>query len=621
MTGPSDSQPGGPPPPATAPRAGVSAWRRLDPRRSLAAAIGWMVLVVCAGAGLVAGELAARMAERQVRQDGERLLAQLAQQTRQTLDGNLTNRLALVQAAAAQFEARQELAGPGLRRQLEALQASFPEFAWLGLTDEGGTVRIATGGLLEGQSVRARPWFQAGLRGPWLGDVHEAVMLDRFLRTDATQPALRFVDAVVPLRDGQDQRMVLGAHLSWRWIEELQRETLRVLGPHPSIEVLLVSADRTVLAGPAPWTGRSVPTTDLSEGGEYLFQAVGGEGPNGRPRLDWTVVVRQPKALALDAAGEVRRRVFGTVLLAACLAAALAIALALALTRQLRRLARDAQDVAAGRRHELPRPAGVDEIAHIGGALAGAVGQLQREKDALAALNSQLDAKVAERTRELTELVQENQRLGAARERLRLARDVHDSLANTLVGLLNELRLLRRLRELGRWEEFEQRLDGAEAIVAQGLAEARASITQMRHNNVAEQGLGSALADLLERFSARTGVAHRLAAPPGDLGIPAEQAEAGFRIAEEALRNVERHAAANVVKLTLQKVGSGGWRLSVEDDGRGFDPNLPTPGHYGLRGLREQAASLGALLAIDSEPGRGTRVALQVPPVRVGGGW
>ena len=93
-----------------------------------------------------------------------------------------------------------------------------------------------------------------------------------------------------------------------------------------------------------------------------------------------------------------------------------------------------------------------------------------------------------------------------------------------------------------------------------------------------------------------------------------ERAETVFRIIEEALRNVERHAGAQTVRVGLRSTPDAADRtqvnIQVADDGVGFDTALPRPGHYGLRGIQEQAALIGARLGVFSEPGKGTQVVL-----------
>ena len=131
----------------------------------------------------------------------------------------------------------------------------------------------------------------------------------------------------------------------------------------------------------------------------------------------------------------------------------------------------------------------------------------------------------------------------------------------------------------------------------------------MRVNAVRDTGLGPALNSAFSRFLDRTGLQGEFSADAHVESFGDERAETLFRIAEEALRNVERHAGAERVKLRLASLDESTLMLSVEDDGVGFDPQLARPGHFGLVGLQEQAQLIGAELVIDSGTG-GTRVAV-----------
>jgi signal transduction histidine kinase len=130
----------------------------------------------------------------------------------------------------------------------------------------------------------------------------------------------------------------------------------------------------------------------------------------------------------------------------------------------------------------------------------------------------------------------------------------------------------------------------------------------MRVNAVRDTGLGAALAIACERFGDRTGLAVEFSSDPEAASFGDERAETLFRMAEEALRNIERHAMASRVAVALQTVDGSHVRLRIADDGIGFDTELPRSGHYGIVGLREQAQLIGAELAIVSTPERGTTV-------------
>lgn len=602
---------------------GMSTLRRLDPRLHLAAAIGWAVFTVVTLAALAAASLAAGEAESRVRADSERLLTQFATQVRVALAMNLETRRSIVQATAAQILASSDRGNEALRRHLDAVQAQFPEFVWSGVADEQGRVTAATGGLLEGEDVSALAWFASGRTRPYLGGVHGLGMLDRLLPRAADGQPRRAIDLAVPLTHAAGRNIgVLGAQLSWAWVERLQAELLRSLDGSRRLNLLLAADDGTVLIGPAEWLGRTLPASaDLSQGGAYLVgdkvehtQQSGGPG--------WSIVIRQDARSALAPARSTRHVVFLSVLLAGLAAAALSVWATRVLTRRLSVLAAQALDVRSGKLQALAVPAGKDEVSRIGTTLAELVGHLQREKQALQTLNAELDARVVERTARIERLADDARHAAVTRERLRLARDLHDTLAHSLMALLTQIRLVRKLR--ARWSdaELEDELASVEAVAASGLTEARAAITQMRHNGVREAGLGPALQELLGRFGERSGVVAKLNAEPAAAGLASERAETVFRIAEEALHNVERHAQARSVDLRLVIVSEPDgalpdagaaqrFRLEIRDDGVGFDPSVPRQGHYGLRGIEEQAALIGARLELISRPGRGTRIVVE----------
>ncbi len=598
-------------------------WQRLDPRLHLASAVGWSVFALVMLAALAAAKLAAGEAELRARLDAEQLLGQFAIQIRHALTLNLATRQSIMLATAAQIVASNDRGDDALRRHLEAVQVQFPEFAWLGVVDDSGHITAATGGLLEKQVVIALRWFQQGRERLLVGEVHTIQSLQDLLPPAVDGKPMRFIDIAVPLAHGGESKVgVLGAELSWDWIERLQAELLRGLDTRRKLDLILAAGDGTVLVGPPDWLGRPLPdATALAASGRFLVGRDSGDGRevNGQA---WTVIVRQDAASALAPAQSTRQTVFVTVLLAGLVSAVLAVAITRWLLRRLGRLAEQAQAVRRGERSALTLPAGHDEVSRIGATLAEVVDHLQHEKQALQTLNVELDARVVERTARIERLAEDARHAAVTRERLRLARDLHDTLAHSLMALLTQIRLVRKLRGRMPEPELESELARAEDVAATGLAEARAAITQMRQSGVRDTGLGPALQEALARFQERSGVAATLQADPRCAGLADERAETVFRIVEEALRNIERHARAKRVQLQLDWVVSteadasvGGQpervRLVITDDGVGFDATAPNPGHYGLAGIREQAALLDAQLDLSSRPGEGTRMVLE----------
>jgi signal transduction histidine kinase len=490
------------------------------------------------------------------------------------------------------------------------------------VTDPQGHLVATAGRAPESADGAARGWLASVQHGPWLGDEQAARGLKQAAARAGDAGAARVIDAAAPMLTADGARLgVVGAHLAWDWIERLQAQLAQSFTKHRPVELLLASRDGMVLSGPPAWRGRSLQApggaADPTEAGAYLVQRAALDDPPQAAALHWTVLVRQRTDIALAEARAVQHTVFGVVLLAGLLAAAAAIVVTRRVLARLVRLADDARAVQRGERAELARPPGRDEIAGIGAILADAVAQLQAEKQALQALNAELDARVAERTARIERLADEQKHAAVVRERLRLARELHDTLAHSLMALLTQIRLARKLRARLTEADLDAELARAEEVAATGLGEARAAIAQMRHNAVRDSGLGEALRELLERFSQRSGIEHELRVRGAAGALAGERAETAFRIVEQALNNTERHAQAQHVRVTLtggdMTVSGAGprVRLEVADDGIGFDPAQERPGHYGLRGMREQAALIEARLQIESAPGTGTRVTLE----------
>jgi signal transduction histidine kinase len=198
------------------------------------------------------------------------------------------------------------------------------------------------------------------------------------------------------------------------------------------------------------------------------------------------------------------------------------------------------------------------------------------------------------------------EQLAVSRERNRLARDLHDTLAHSLSALTVQLEALRMLLA-NEPETAQAAVDEISDLARHGLEESRRAIQSLRTGPVEALGLSGALRDRLTTLQARTGVQvdFRRAGQARDL--TAEEADALFRIAVEALANVERHATAQHVTVRLEYAADQ-TVLAIQDDGRGFDPVAVEPDHYGLTGMQERAAMIGATLEVSSRPGGGTEV-------------
>ncbi|MEY8876475.1 MAG: histidine kinase [Leptothrix sp. (in: b-proteobacteria)] len=612
--------------------------RSLNPRRHLSAAIGWAVFLVVSLAALVTANLAAGEAEARARADTEGLLSEFATQTRDALSLQLEARRALLKGLAAQLPGGHD---PDLRAAhgaLNATRAQFPEFRALGWLDARGQTRLAVGegaALVPEADVATRPKASDTSDTSGTSDASDASETAAAMREGRTRirfgvgprntgrDAVRLpqrIDMVVPLPDDPPGRGgAVVASLDWSWVEHLLRSMQSVLSQHRDIDLMLIDRDGRLLfaSRDAPAPG-AMPPGDLTEGGRFVVGQRGQLRLAGGLGLGWTTVVRQPACEAMEAVRQMRQTVFLVVFLAGLLSATAAAGVAHLLTRRLTRLAADADAIRRGERRSFATPLGQDEVAQIGVTLAQVVDHVQEEKQALQRLNVELDQRVAERTRRIEHMAVEARQAAVTRERLRIARDLHDTLAHSLMALLTQVRLVRKLRSRFDPVELDQELGRAEDVAATGLAEARAAITQIRGHGVRDTGLGQALHDLARRFAEKTGLTLTLAVDPAADSWIDERAETVFRIAEEALRNVQHHAGPCQVRVALVWCGAAvpatearaRFEVEVSDDGAGFDPDQPHTGHHGLRGMREQAALIDARLVIDSQPGAGTRVRL-----------
>ncbi|EFH11031.1 PDC sensor domain-containing protein, partial [Teichococcus cervicalis] len=204
---------------------------------------GVMVGAICLAAGALASLLVQQDARRAVTAEhGTRLAAQASDMARR-LDGELAAWAAQVERLARFHVFRQQPPDPALARELlEDLRMAAPTFSWIGFAGADGRIIAATGRLLEGVDVAARPWFGPGLRGPHLGDVHPAVLLARLLpEAQGGGEGASFVDAAAPVlaEDGRVLGVVAG-HLTWRWAEAVRQQALRQAAWRPAPEILVL---------------------------------------------------------------------------------------------------------------------------------------------------------------------------------------------------------------------------------------------------------------------------------------------------------------------------------------------------------------------------------------------
>jgi signal transduction histidine kinase len=221
---------------------------------------------------------------------------------------------------------------------------------------------------------------------------------------------------------------------------------------------------------------------------------------------------------------------------------------------------------------------------------------------------------LALRTAQLSE---EGRALAVLEERTRLAREIHDTLAQQLTGIVLQLEAAATLHRRNHDERAHDLVAAARDQARLALQEARRSVWNLRPVPLESVGLGGAVALEAERLTARSGVevTVRNRRLPVDLALPPQSEVAVFRILQEALANAARHSRADHVEVEMQAVGDE-LRLTIRDNGVGFDVDRVVPGDspsFGLVGMRERAALIGACFDITSDPEAGTVVSLRVP--------
>ncbi|WP_430784000.1 sensor histidine kinase [Actinoplanes sp. G11-F43] len=242
-------------------------------------------------------------------------------------------------------------------------------------------------------------------------------------------------------------------------------------------------------------------------------------------------------------------------------------------------------------------------VATPGAALIGGlVRAMEREAVRRREINSELVAMVAENARLAREA-------GVAEERARLAREIHDTVAQGLTGIVTQLEAIGELPA-----EARARLDTARGLARTSLDEVRRSIDALRPGPLADARLSDAVAQTVAAWGEQYRAPAGFTATGTPLPLHSEVEVTLLRAAQETLSNVGRHAGAGRVQVTLSYMEDV-IVLDVRDDGAGFDP--AAAGGFGLTALRQRVAALGGTVEIESAPGAGTAVSVTVPVIGV----
>jgi signal transduction histidine kinase len=241
----------------------------------------------------------------------------------------------------------------------------------------------------------------------------------------------------------------------------------------------------------------------------------------------------------------------------------------------------------------------------------------------LAEANHRLEEMIAENTGLQAQLLTQAREAGAGDERQRMAREIHDTIAQGLTGIVTQL---EAAQQTSGDAERERRIDNAKRLARDSLAEARRSVQALRPQALENSRLPEALADEVARWSVTSGVTGDVETTGEARALHPEVEVTLLRVAQEALANVAKHAGASRAGVTLSYMEDV-VSVDVRDDGAGFAVTernghlageTPAAGGFGLIAMRQRVSRLAGQLEIESEPGAGTAVSASLPAIPLG---
>jgi signal transduction histidine kinase len=335
----------------------------------------------------------------------------------------------------------------------------------------------------------------------------------------------------------------------------------------------------------------------------------------------WGVSIRQAEREALAPSFSMERRFFyfgtATILVALLFAGGVARSV----TRPLKMLTEAARRITGGDLdHQIPT-LGEDELGILAQSLDRMQHTLKTSLQAIAEGRRELEAKVQERTRELEGLYRELQRKEELRgellkkviavqeeERKRIARELHDETSQDLATLLLSIETTVGTSA----EDLKKKFIQMKALTDRTLDSIHRLIMDLRPSVLDDLGLTSAIRWVAESRLEPLGIDLTFAVKGQERRLKPEIETTLFRIGQEAISNIARHAEANSVSIAIEFTESR-IRLEVEDNGQGFNFSESPNGSFGLLGMKERATLLDGTFAIDSQPGNGTRLAVTIP--------
>lgn len=347
------------------------------------------------------------------------------------------------------------------------------------------------------------------------------------------------------------------------------------------------------------------------------------------PNAPWAVAISEPKQEALSPVRTLEARFIVTGLLSLVVVFFLSWGMAWSLVKPIGQLKMVAQNISRGNLSQPVPPLGSDEIGELGRSFDTMRLGLKKSMEETEEWNRQLEARIEERTRQLQDSHREIERKEASRrhllkkilmvqeeERRRVARELHDETTQSILALVMRLEAAAAIPD-GEVGRIKQMLSDARNLAVGTLDSVHKVIFDLRPSVLDDLGLLSAIRWYAQNRLEKMGIKTRVEVTGEERSLLPQVEIALFRVVQEAITNIVRHAQAQNVLVHLE-FHEAAITIEVEDDGQGFDmKTLAEPAGesqgVGLLGMRERIELLGGKLLIESQPGSGTRITVDVP--------
>lgn len=581
----------------------------LGRRIILLVSVSMLVILIALG---ISGSLAIKQSEEQIASERRALAQSVGAYLEDVLQENL-ERLSNIQYASGVNIKDSDMEPE--KRALHTIYVGSIFDNSVFITDEQGTVLCAepsTDGFV-GSNIRNYPpvWLSLNTVKPSISNVFTVEPSGR-----------KLIGIVTPLRNTEGRLVGLAGGTLDPTRGTLQYFT-ELVEQGKTTQVCIIDGNGIVLASSDP---RLILQSDegiTGQGEEQLSETAP------LSLAPWSVAIRQSEAEALAPVRTMERQFLIIGISALVVALFLSWGMALSVIRPIKRLNLAAQNISRGDLSQPTPRLGSDEIGELSRNFDAMRMALKRSLDEIQKWNMELEAKVDERTRQLEDSYREIERKEAARgellrklltvqeeERKRIARELHDETTQSLVALLMRLEAAGKI-STATSGSIEDSLKEVRNLAVETLDNVHRIIFDLRPSVLDDLGILAAVRLFAKTRLESLGVKVRVEVTGKDRVLPPQMEIALFRIVQEAITNIARHAEAHNVVISVEFEKSA-IRIEVEDDGKGFEVEaISSPANkaygLGLLGMRERVEILSGRFYIESNPGGGTRLVIEVP--------